>query len=178
MLLFRALKLVLSLHYTWTTQFIFSCYPYSLHLMPAFVNCNKWHTSFLQTLQKPESASIEEGGTSGTANVNESSFNISAQIRGKRALDDAVAVSELERLMEGKTFSRYVIYYHICSLDAFQMMLETCFLLLVIFLKLIVVSRSLDSFWVGAHLSWFIVYPSLQLGLYYFYVDDFYTDIF
>lgn len=75
-------------------------------------------------MQKPESASIEEGGTSGTANVNESIFNISAQTRGKRASDDVVAVSELESLMEGKTFSQYVIYYHVCTLVAFQIMLD------------------------------------------------------
>ncbi|KAF2600994.1 hypothetical protein F2Q68_00007583 [Brassica cretica] len=55
---------------------------------------------------KPKLATIEEGGTSGTANVNESNFNISAQDKGNIALNDVVAISELERLMEGKTFSR------------------------------------------------------------------------
>ncbi|EOA22857.1 hypothetical protein CARUB_v10003596mg [Capsella rubella] len=55
-------------------------------------------------LNKLESASIEEGGPSGTAN--EGNFNISAQTRGKTAVNDAIAISELERLMEGKTFSQ------------------------------------------------------------------------
>nr|AAL32597.1 Unknown protein [Arabidopsis thaliana] len=55
---------------------------------------------------KPEPASIEVGGPSGTANVNEGNFSISAQRRGKAALNDDVAISELERLMEGKTFSQ------------------------------------------------------------------------
>lgn len=50
------------------------------------------------------------GGPSGTANVNEGNFRISAQGRGKAAINDAVAISELERLMEGKTFSQYVLY--------------------------------------------------------------------
>ncbi|KFK26264.1 hypothetical protein AALP_AA8G224400 [Arabis alpina] len=61
--------------------------------------------SVTPNLNKLESASIQEGGTSGTANVNESNFNINEQSRGKRAVDD-VAVSELEKLMEGKTFSQ------------------------------------------------------------------------
>jgi hypothetical protein len=59
-----------------------------------------------KTFQKPEPASIEVGGPSGTANVNEGNFSISAQRRGKAALNDDVAISELERLMEGKTFSQ------------------------------------------------------------------------
>ncbi|XP_010493129.1 PREDICTED: nuclear pore complex protein NUP1 isoform X1 [Camelina sativa] len=57
-------------------------------------------------LNKLESASFEEGGPSGTANVNDGNFSISAQIRGETALNDAVAISELERLMEGKSFSQ------------------------------------------------------------------------
>ncbi|CAA0403824.1 unnamed protein product [Arabidopsis thaliana] len=57
-------------------------------------------------LNKPDSASVEVGGPSGTANVDEGNFSISAQRRGKAALNDAVAISELERLMEGKTFSQ------------------------------------------------------------------------
>lgn len=75
-----------------------------------------------ETLQIPKFSSIEEGGPSGTANVNEGDFSISAQTRGKTAINDAVAISELERLMEGKTFSRYVLY--VCTFIAFQMMLD------------------------------------------------------
>ncbi|CAN6840380.1 hypothetical protein Bca4012_048235 [Brassica carinata] len=63
-------------------------------------------SSVTPSLSKPKLATIEEGGTSGTANVNESNFNISAQAKGNIALNDVVAISELERLMEGKTFSR------------------------------------------------------------------------
>ncbi|RID73743.1 hypothetical protein BRARA_B00873 [Brassica rapa] len=63
-------------------------------------------SSVTLSLSKPKLATIEEGGTSGTANVNESNFNISAQAKGNIALNDVVAISELERLMEGKTFSR------------------------------------------------------------------------
>lgn len=62
-------------------------------------------------MQKQEFASIEEGGLSGTANLNEGNFSISAQTRGKTALNDVVAISELERLMEGKTFSQYVFMF-------------------------------------------------------------------
>ncbi|CAA7059057.1 unnamed protein product [Microthlaspi erraticum] len=62
--------------------------------------------SVTPSFNKPVSASIEEGGPSGTSNVNEGTFNISAQTRGKTALTDVVAISELERLMEGKTFSQ------------------------------------------------------------------------
>ncbi|XP_048602458.1 nuclear pore complex protein NUP1 isoform X1 [Brassica napus] len=63
-------------------------------------------SSVTPSLSKPKLATIEEGGTSGTANVNESNFSISAQAKGNIALNDVVAISELERLMEGKTFSR------------------------------------------------------------------------
>ncbi|KAL1189145.1 Nuclear pore complex protein NUP1 [Cardamine amara subsp. amara] len=62
--------------------------------------------SVTPTLNIPKFTSIEEGGPSGTANENEGNFSISVQTRGKTALNDAVAISELERLMEGKTFSR------------------------------------------------------------------------
>ncbi|ESQ42041.1 hypothetical protein EUTSA_v10012771mg [Eutrema salsugineum] len=64
------------------------------------------YPSITPSLNKPELAPIEEGGTSSTANVNESNLNISAQTIGKGALNDVIAISELERLMEGKTFSR------------------------------------------------------------------------
>ena len=84
--------------------------------------CNRYIIFFF-SFQKPKLATIEEGGTSGTANVNESNFNISAQAKGNIALNDVVAISELERLMEGKTFSRYV-YYHVSTLVAFQVMLD------------------------------------------------------
>lgn len=77
-----------------------------------------------ETLQKPVSASIEEGGPSGTSNVNEGNFNISAQTRGKTALTDVFAISELERLMEGKTFSQYVLYYCVSTLIAVRMMFD------------------------------------------------------
>uniref|UniRef100_A0A1J3G961 Nuclear pore complex protein NUP1 n=1 Tax=Noccaea caerulescens TaxID=107243 RepID=A0A1J3G961_NOCCA len=62
--------------------------------------------SITQTLSKPGSASIEVGGPSSISNLNEGNFNISAQTKGKPALTDVVAISELERLMEGKTFSQ------------------------------------------------------------------------
>ncbi|KAF8047313.1 hypothetical protein N665_3100s0002 [Sinapis alba] len=59
-------------------------------------------SSVTPILNKPKLASIEEGGTS-TANVNESNFNISARAKSNIALNNVLA---LERLMEGKTFSR------------------------------------------------------------------------
>ncbi|KAG2300067.1 hypothetical protein Bca52824_036539 [Brassica carinata] len=58
------------------------------------------------SLNKPKSESIEVGGTSSTSNIKESNFNISAQAISNRAKNDVDAISELERLMEGKTFSR------------------------------------------------------------------------
>ncbi|KAJ0266436.1 Nucleoporin-like protein [Hirschfeldia incana] len=63
-------------------------------------------SSVTPSLNEPKSESIEEGGTSSTANVNQSNFNISAQAISGRAKNDVDAISELERLMEGKTYSR------------------------------------------------------------------------
>lgn len=106
----------------------FSCYPYSLHLIPAFMIYKRYIIFLLyiiwETLQEPKSESIEEGGTSSTSNIKESNFNISAQAISNRAKKDGDAISELERLMHGKTFSLYVVYYYVCTLVAFQMMLD------------------------------------------------------
>ncbi|CAH8285969.1 unnamed protein product [Eruca vesicaria subsp. sativa] len=55
---------------------------------------------------KQKSASVEEGGTSRTVNIKESNFNTSAQAISNGAKNGVDAISELERLMEGKTFSR------------------------------------------------------------------------
>ncbi|KAJ0238675.1 Nucleoporin-like protein [Hirschfeldia incana] len=63
-------------------------------------------SSVTPSSSKPKLASSQEGGTSSTANVNESNFNISAQAKSNIALNDVVAISELENLMQGKTFSR------------------------------------------------------------------------
>ncbi|CAH8285700.1 unnamed protein product [Eruca vesicaria subsp. sativa] len=63
-------------------------------------------SSLTPTLSKPKFASIEEGGTSSAAKVNGSNFSINAQAKSNSALNDVVAISELERLMEGKTFSQ------------------------------------------------------------------------
>lgn len=75
-------------------------------------------------MQEPKSESIKEGGTSSTSNIKESNFNTSAQAISNGAKNDIDAISELERLMQGKTFSRYVVYYYLCTLVAFQMMLD------------------------------------------------------
>lgn len=77
-----------------------------------------------ETLQKPGSASIEVGGPSSISNLNEGNFNSSAQTKGKPALTDVVAISKLERLMEGKTFSKYVLCYRVCTLIAVRMMFD------------------------------------------------------
>ncbi|KAF8113446.1 hypothetical protein N665_0050s0094 [Sinapis alba] len=63
-------------------------------------------SSVTPSLNKPKSESIEDGGTSSTSNIEESNFNISAQAISNRAKDDVDAISNLEKLMEGKTFSR------------------------------------------------------------------------
>uniref|UniRef100_A0A0D3EDV4 CCHC-type domain-containing protein n=3 Tax=Brassica TaxID=3705 RepID=A0A0D3EDV4_BRAOL len=62
-------------------------------------------SSVTPSLNEPKSESIEEGGTSSTSNIKESNFNISAQAISNRAKKDGDAISELERLMHGKTFS-------------------------------------------------------------------------
>ncbi|CAN8300785.1 unnamed protein product [Cochlearia groenlandica] len=58
------------------------------------------------SLNKPESASVEEEEGTSIANFNEGKFSIPAQTNGKKSFKDVVAISELERLMEGKTFSQ------------------------------------------------------------------------